>query len=77
MKDSLPARETSPDDFLLTSEVAKLAAVTPALVRYWANTKRLPHFRTPGGLRLFRRADVVHHLVDRRERGPAAGRRRG
>jgi excisionase family DNA binding protein len=65
------------EDFLVTHEVAQLAGVTPQAVRQWADAGRLPVLRTPGGLRLFRRADVMHHLADRHEHGRSAGRRRG
>jgi DNA-binding transcriptional MerR regulator len=67
------------EDLLTPAEVAKMAdpPVTPALVRNWANTGRLPVLRTTSGIRLFRRSDVVHHLSDRKTLGPRAGRRRG
>ncbi len=65
------------DELLTPSEVARLAGVTPAAVRGWADTGRLPVLRTPAGLRLFRRADVVHHLADRALHGRDMGRRRG
>lgn len=65
------------EDFLTPAEVARLAGVTPAAVRLWADSGRLPVLRTPAGLRLFRRIDVVHHLADRQVQGRGAGRRRG
>lgn len=64
-------------DFLSPAQVARMAGVTTQTVRWWADQGRLPVKRVAGGLRLFRRADVEHHLADRREHGPAAGRRRG
>lgn len=64
-------------DFLTPAEVARLAGVTPQCVRVWADSGRLPVLRTSGGLRLFRRADVTHHLANRQQHGPTAGRRRG
>jgi excisionase family DNA binding protein len=69
--------ERQAEDFLTPAEVARLAGVTPAAVRLWADTGRIPVLRTPGGLRLFRFADVVHHLADRQLHGRSAGRRRG
>ncbi len=69
--------EHDSEDFLTPAEVARLAGVTPAAVRLWADQGRLPVLRTPAGLRLFRRADVVHHIADRREHDRAARRRRG
>ncbi len=71
------AMEDNSEDFLTPAEVARLAGVTPAAVRLWADSGRLPVLRTPAGLRLFRRADVNHHLTDRQEHGPSVGRRRG
>jgi hypothetical protein len=67
------------DELLIPSEVAMMAQppVTPAAVRKWADSGRLPHLRTPAGLRLFRRGDVLHHLSDRKALGKSAGRRRG
>jgi DNA-binding transcriptional MerR regulator len=68
------------DEELLTpAEVARMAQpqVTPQAVRLWADSGRLPVLRTPAGLRLFRRADVLHHLADRQALGRSAGRRRG
>lgn len=65
------------EDLLTPAEVARLADVTPASVRSWADLGRLPVLRTPAGLRLFRRADVEHHLADRDRLGRSAGRRRG
>ena len=64
----------APDDLLLAGEVARMAGVTPALVRVWAKTDRLPYLRLPSGVRLYRRGDVEHHIADREQFGPRAGR---
>ena len=40
-------------------EVAAILGVDEKSVRLWADTGRLPCWRTPGGHRRFRRADVV------------------
>jgi excisionase family DNA binding protein len=50
------------DDLLTPAEVALMAGATPAAVRQWADRGRLPVLRTPAGLRLFRRADVIAFL---------------
>jgi excisionase family DNA binding protein len=65
------------DELLSPTEVARLACVSPCAVRLWADEGRLPVLRTAAGMRLFRRADVEHHLEDRKRRGRSTGRRRG
>jgi excisionase family DNA binding protein len=47
------------DSILTTQQVADLFAVHPTTVTKWADSGSLPHFRTPGGHRRFREADVV------------------
>lgn len=39
-------------------EVARLLRVDPKTVGRWADSGRLPSFRTPGGHRRFRRTDI-------------------
>lgn len=47
------------DDRPLTSgQVAELFGVVPETVAVWADEGKLPHFKTPGGRRRFRRSDV-------------------
>lgn len=41
-----------------TGEVAEVFAVTPETVAGWADEGKIPCFKTPGGQRRFRRADV-------------------
>lgn len=41
-----------------TNTVAEWFHVTPDTVRRWADDELVPHFRTPGGQRRFRRADL-------------------
>jgi len=53
------------EELLTVHDVAKLAGVTPASVRVWANLGRLPAERTVSGTRLFRRADVTKWLRER------------
>lgn len=54
------------NDFLSCHDVAKLAGVSAAAVRLWADLGRLPVTRTAGGMRLFRRKDVRKWLALRR-----------
>ena len=51
------------NDFFSCHDVAKLAGVTAAAVRLWADLGRLPVTRTAGGMRLFRREDVRKWLA--------------
>lgn len=60
---------TMNEELLTVNDVAKIAGVTPAAVRVWANLGRLHTQRTLSGTRLFRRADVTRWLREReRER---------
>lgn len=43
---------------LTTQQVAVLFGVHPTTVMGWADSGRLPHFRTPGGHRRFHPSDV-------------------
>ncbi|WP_338701295.1 BldC family transcriptional regulator [Streptomyces sp. Q6] len=47
-----------PRQLLSGGEVAALLGVDPKTVTRWANLGKLPCFRTPGGHRRYRRADV-------------------
>jgi excisionase family DNA binding protein len=64
---------------LATSDVARLAGVSPDAVRLWARSGRLRAHRTAGGMRLFEEALVLRFLAARaRRRAPRAQpRRRG
>lgn len=58
---------------LTTKKVAEKFGVVPQTVIVWANTGRLPYFRTPGGHRRYLLADVEDLLAStRREAGDAA-----
>lgn len=57
-------------DIVLTAEVARMAGVVPATVRWWERTGQLPAQRTSSGTRLYLRADV-ERLVRERERQKA------
>ena len=50
--------ETMKKELLTPSDVAKLTGVTPATVRIWADSGRLPVQRTVSGNRLSSRPDV-------------------
>lgn len=54
---------------LTPADVARIFGVSTVTVAAWADSGRLPHFRTPGGQRRFRRADVDAFL----ESLPAVG----
>ena len=55
-------------DLLITGEVAAILHVTPAAVRKMERTGKLLAHRTPSGVRLFRRDDV---LIEKRRRALA------
>lgn len=59
---------TQPDP-LTPSQVAALFNVSVQTVGTWADQGKLPYFRTPGGQRRFRQADVLRFLE---EQGSAA-----
>ena len=46
------------DPVLTTGQVAELFGVTAQTVHAWTEAGKLPHFRTPGGQRRFRRSEV-------------------
>ena len=47
---------------LRIGEAASLIGVSPTAVADWADKGLLPHFKTPGGQRRFRREDVEAFL---------------
>jgi excisionase family DNA binding protein len=50
---------------MTSAEVARRAGVTPATVRWWETSGKLPAERTESGVRLFSREDVDRFLADR------------
>ena len=55
-------------ELLMTADVAKLAGVTPAAVRQWAETGRLKAaVRTVSGVRLYERGEVERLIAQRRK----------
>ena len=63
---------TENEALLMTADVARIADVTPATVRWWESTGRLPATKTASGARLFSRADV-ERFVRKREAARVAG----
>ena len=62
-----PGEITQDDEItLLTSDVAELGDVTPATVRLWEVSGYLRARKTPRGVRLFNRRDVIDFLQKRR-----------
>lgn len=56
---------------LTTGQVARRFGVHPATVWDWAETGKLPHFRTPGGHRRFHVIDVERLLEAERTEASA------
>lgn len=57
---------------LTTRQVAERFGVNPQTVITWANSGKLPHFRTMGGHRRYYEADVIAALAARTVDGDAA-----
>lgn len=56
-------------EVMMCADVARLAGVTTETVRSWHKAGKLPSLRTDGGVRVFRRADVLAFLREREEAG--------
>lgn len=56
-------------EWLSLTDAGELLGVHPATIRRWADSGDIPHFRTPGGHRRFRTADLVAWMGDRRTVG--------
>lgn len=56
-------RDKSSNSVLTPKQVAVLFAVTAETVSAWADSGRLPSFKTPTGQRRFRREDVEAFLT--------------
>jgi excisionase family DNA binding protein len=61
-----------PEALLTPGEVAVMFRVDPKTVTKWAKRGRLPSFRTPGGHRRFREAEV-RALIDASDTGRDEG----
>jgi excisionase family DNA binding protein len=59
-------RTLGPDDLLTSHQVGQLLQVVPSSVVKWVNDGLLPAYRTPGGHRRIRSADLVSFLRDHR-----------
>jgi excisionase family DNA binding protein len=62
----------SPEHLLTSSEVGVLLQVNPSSVKKWVNAGYLSAFRTPGGHRRIRAADLIEFLARHRIPVPAA-----
>ncbi len=51
-------------DLLTSGDVAQMFGVDVTTVGRWADEGRLPHFKTPGGNRRFRREDIERFIKD-------------
>ena len=56
------------DELMAVSDAARVIGVTPAMIRIYANTGKLPFQRTTGGMRLFARVDVERFRQEREDR---------
>lgn len=61
------------DDLMTASDAGRILGVSVDMVRVWAKNGELSFISTVGGIRLFRRADVVE-LARRRERTRSGAR---
>ena len=52
-------------EFLITSEAAKILERTPAMVRYLERTGKLKAHKTPSGVRIFEREEVERLAAER------------
>ena len=59
----MPRNHVAPKSSLGLGEAAALAGVSISTLRRWADEGRIPSFRTPGGHRRFRIADVQRALA--------------
>lgn len=65
-------KDLGPDRLLTSHEVGLLLQVNPSSVNKWVNEGRIPAFRTPGGHRRIRVADLLVFLSDHKMPVPAA-----
>jgi excisionase family DNA binding protein len=54
------------DDFLTTSDAARVLGVAGTTVHYYDRIGKLSSVRTAGGIRLFRREQIEQVLADRK-----------
>ena len=65
------SKDFAPDRLLTSHEVGLLLQVNPSSVNKWVNEGRIPAFRTPGGHRRIRVADLVLFLNEHKMPVPA------
>ena len=58
-------------ELLSVSAAARMLGVSPSSLRAWAASGRVPHVRTPGGHRRFRREELVDWLAEHGGEPPA------
>lgn len=63
--------KNSEEQFMSSHDASRIAGVSPATVRLWANTGKLAAIRTSGGMRLFRRSEVEAVVQKRKESSTA------
>jgi excisionase family DNA binding protein len=64
-------KQAMKNEFLTTSEVARVLNLTSATVRVLENQKKLSAIRTPNGTRIFIAADVARLAREREEKKAA------
>jgi MerR family transcriptional regulator, light-induced transcriptional regulator len=60
-----------PDELLSPAQACAMAGVGPTTLKRWADAGVLPHVKTVGGHRRFRRAEIERFLHSRTQLGPA------
>ncbi len=73
MTNPLLPSETSSPTWLTLREAAGLLGIHDSTLRVWADRGEIAVFRTPGGHRRFRLADVRAFLQDRAQQGSSTG----
>ena len=63
--------KNSEEQFMSSHDARRIAGVSPATVRLWANPGKLAAIRTSGGMRLFRRSEVEAVVQKRKESSTA------
>ena len=64
MSNSSKSDEIAPESLLTSYQVGSLLQVNPSSVNKWVKDGRIPAFRTPGGHRRIRAADLVTFLQE-------------
>jgi len=72
---SEPTDGTGTGELLSVSAAARMLGVSPSSLRAWAAAGRVPHVRTRGGHRRFRREELVEWLAERGGGPPSAQQR--